>query len=480
MGFTKKKVSNDLIIALANFKEENYSKESSDLQDLYLRLLDTHNNVEDIYKKNLSSIVSISGVDTEVNYHMERLSDIANQVDDATHAITTAAKSNATVAEEIASQHQQLTSTITETAANSDHVYEKIEEGQQELTNIKELSDSTIAISRHTETEMGELLTIVGRMNEVIDGINSISSQTNLLALNASIEAARAGEAGRGFAVVADEIRKLAEQTQQLTATMGDFVENIRVASEKSAEGATNTVNALDSMADKITNISDINNANMEDMKQIASNVTSLAAVSQEISSAMQELENQTAEISSQCEQLSGITVRVGDIANNVTESIKPFYRLQEELTLSAQTLQKMGADKFFQHEERTYYLYISWLTMTHEGWVKKFRAMLDNQSLLPMELDVDRCALGRCFPYITMNDAEALSHWNNAASIHKEIYKIGNKLYDAITLEHFDEGERLYNDLEQQSATMLAEMKSVLGILVKQDFSGVMEGKTK
>lgn len=34
-------------------------------------------------------------------------------------------------------------------------------------------------------------------MNEVIEGINSISSQTNLLALNASIEAARAGEAGK-------------------------------------------------------------------------------------------------------------------------------------------------------------------------------------------------------------------------------------------------------------------------------------------
>lgn len=480
MGFTKKKVSNDLIVALADFKEENYGKESTDLQNLYLRLTDIHNNVEDVYKKNLSSILSISGVDTEVNYHMARLSDMTSEVDDATHAITNAAKSNATVAEEIASQHQQLTSTITETAANSDHVYEKIGESQQELINIKELSNSTIAISRHTETEMGELLTIVGRMNEVIDGINSISSQTNLLALNASIEAARAGEAGKGFAVVADEIRKLAEQTQQLTATMGNFVENIRVASEKSAEGATNTVNALDSMADKITNIGDINRANMEDMKQIASNVTSLAAVSQEISSAMQELENQTVEISSQCEQLSNITVRVGDVANNVTEAIKPFSRLEEELNLSAQTFQKLGCDKFFQHDERTYYLYIKWMSMIHEGWVKKFRAMLDNQALLPLELDVDRCALGRCFPYLTMNDTDALSHWNEAASLHKEIHKIGKKLYDAILQENFDEGELLYKDLQAQSSNMLAKMNAVVNILVKEDYSDALKNRTK
>ncbi len=107
-----------------------------------------------------------------------------------------------------------MTNTITDTAVDSDKVYAKIEEGQNELTNIKTLSNNTIDISKQTETDMNELLNVVGRMNEVIEGINSISSQTNLLALNASIEAARAGEAGKGFAVVADEIRKLAEETQ--------------------------------------------------------------------------------------------------------------------------------------------------------------------------------------------------------------------------------------------------------------------------
>ena len=302
MGLMKKKVNNDLIVSLCNFEDADYAKASPELQKLRERTVSAHENIEDVYKKNLSALLSITGVDAQVNYHMNKLAGMTSTVDNATQVILDVAKSTSTVADEVNGQHEQLTNTITDTAVDSDKVYTKIEEGQNELTNIKALSNNTIDISKQTEADMNELLGVVNRMNEVIEGINSISSQTNLLALNASIEAARAGEAGKGFAVVADEIRKLAEETQQLTATMGNFVENIRIASEKSAHSATNTVGALSSMSEKISAIWDINEANMQDMKQIASNVTSLAAVSQEISSAMHELGNQTIEISNQCE----------------------------------------------------------------------------------------------------------------------------------------------------------------------------------
>ena len=80
---------------------------------------------------------------------------------------------------------------------------------------------------------MNQLSKIISQMNNVIEGINAISSQTNLLALNASIEAARAGEAGKGFAVVADEIRELADETKKLTASMGRFVADIHSASAR-------------------------------------------------------------------------------------------------------------------------------------------------------------------------------------------------------------------------------------------------------
>lgn len=472
MGLLKKKINNDYIVSLNNYEEADYSKASPELQELHKRIVTAHGNVEDVFKKNLAAILSISGVDIQLSHHMNNLSNMTSTVDNATQVILDVSKGTSGIADEVSQQQEQLTSTITETASDSDRVYNKIEQGQQELTNIKQLSDSTIDISKQTEMDMNELLVVVNRMNEVIDGINSISSQTNLLALNASIEAARAGEAGRGFAVVAEEIRKLAEETQQLTGKMGDFVENIRTASKKSSQSATNTVTSLNSMSEKLSAIWNINETNMEEMKQIASNMTSLASVSEEINSAMHELGEQTIEITSQCEQLAETTVQMSDVAESVTNSIQPFYRIQEELTFSLGTMEGMSKDAFFQRDERTYFLYIVWMKNGLTKWVANFEKMLEQQQILPVELDPKKCVVGRGLTYLTPDKEEAMPLWKQADTLHVKMVDCGKKAYSAISRGNYDEAGRIFREIKTLSNDLASQLDAVSKVLVKTDFS--------
>lgn len=474
MGILKKKIDNELVSALYGLQEADYAKGSAELQQLYQCLADAHVSVEDIFKKNLSSLVYTNGLDMQVNNHMNNLSGMASHVNDATQIILDVAKNTADVADVVREQQEQLTVTIAEIANDSDKVYAKIEEGQNELISIKGVSEDTVHMSRQTESDMNALLEVVNHMNEVISGINAISNQTNLLALNASIEAARAGDAGRGFAVVAEEIRKLAEQTQEMTATMANFLENIREASEKSTKSATDTVSSLGMMTEKIAKIWEINETNMDDMKQITSNMTSFAAASQEINSSMVELGNQTVEVSSQCEQLIETTEQMGGLTEKVTAAIQPFYNLQSELDQSIAMVHTLDKYPAFHREERTLFLYITWINVTYQNWITDLGNMIAAGEVQPIELDIKKSTFGRVYPVFEpyQHEEEAKRIWKKIGEEHKKCYELGQKAYDAMRRDNFSEAQNIHDEMKKLGQQCDKDIQAVLKLRVKSDFS--------
>ncbi len=459
MGFKSKKA--ELVKAVAQLQEADYTKEP-ELGEIYQRIRKGRKAFADVFDKDLKAVMQISSLDLALEQHTDHLKQLSEQVASASSIIYGASVETTGVAERVSHQHVELTNTIISASEESSEVYGKIEEGQRELTGIRELSGRTIEMSEEMKRDMDKLEDVVNHMNEVIAGINSISSQTNLLALNASIEAARAGEAGRGFAVVAEEIRQLAEETQKLTGDMGQFLQALKGASEKSVSSAMNTIAALGTMTDKIGTVWELNEENQKNVSKINESISSLAAVSEEISSSMTEMENQTGNIQEQCENLKEQAADMREVTGALHDVTKPVVEVEHMLDEAAKGMGKMTEDIFFMLERKEFAKYVDNAISAHGKWLSNLKEMVHSRTVIPLQTDAAKCGFGHFYYSVKPQIPEVDALWRGIESKHKKFHGYGADAVKALFNEDYARAEKIYADAEAYSKELLGDLKEI------------------
>lgn len=445
-GTTKKAV---LMKAVSELKAADYSKEPT-LNGIYQRLVHARQQFAEIFEMNIKAVMQISSLDLTMQYETQKIVDISHDVARATESIF------GTSAEHADSQHEELTNTIIQISSETDEVYSKIDSCQNELTSIKELSSQTIDSSHQMQKDMDNLLEVINYMNDVIAGIGTISMQTNLLALNASIEAARAGEAGRGFAVVAAEIRKLAEQTQELTGNMSEFVEEIKNASQQSVESAEGTITALKSMTEKIENVWTMNSENQIHVSKVNDSISSIAAVSEELSSSMNEMEN----------QLRNSTDFMLNVSQELKKATLPVVDIEKTLDDTVKQMGSMSEDAFFHLESSEFGKHVSNAITAHQTWLKNLRKMVDEQTILPLQLDSTKCGFGHFYYSMTPKTPAVRQIWTTLGDKHQRFHRFGGEVMSAIKDENYAKAEQIYHNAEVYSQNLIADLQSILQLI--------------
>lgn len=468
MAFGKTIKHGGAIRSLAQMQEMDYSSESKDLQAVFTRLQKGKKDFEGVMEKSLNAVMQVSSLDVKIEDNVKKMTKITENVSEAADVIHNATAETSSIADEVTHAHENLTNTIIEASEESSAVFKKIEAGQTELTGIRELSTKTIVNSHEMKTDMENLLELIERMNEAIEGINSISAQTNLLALNASIEAARAGEAGKGFAVVADEIRQLAEQTKELTGTMSDFVGHIEIASQKSSESVATTIDALGVINDKINSVWEINDVNQKTVGQISESISSLAAVSEEISSSVNVLDTQINRMEEQCGGLATDAKTLNVINDNLKESITPIETVEQELDDTMRLIGKMGEDAFYMLDNAVFERAIRSAIEAHQGWLATLENMKKEKMVLPIQLDHKKCGFGHFYYSMNPKNEEVRQIWNGLKEKHKEFHGYGTKMIDALFAEEYDKADSIYAEAENFSKGLIADFKKMLEIVTR------------
>ena len=465
MAFGRKK--NDLVLSVAALENVDYSK-NPELGNIYNRLSDGRVQFEEAFSNDIQAVMEISSLELSLKHHEKTMSALSDNVADATSIISDAASESSAIAGQVNEQHEELTNTIIEASEETDSVHKAIESSQKELTTVKELSDQTIAVSREMQSDMNELLNVINHMNEVISGINAISSQTNLLALNASIEAARAGDAGRGFAVVADEIRSLAEETQKLTDKMGTFVAGIKTASEKTNTSTTQTIEVLNTMTEKIVAVWELNDKNQQHLAKVNDNISSLAAVSEEISSSMAEMEAQAERIEEQCLSLKDGTHQMRDTIHEMEHVTAPIAGIEKTLDKAARIMGGMTKDPFYDLTNQEFSKYVESAINAHGAWLAKLKEMVDGQCILPLQQDSSKCGFGHFYYAITPKNPDLVAIWKPMEEKHRKFHSFGADAVKAIFNEDYAKANSIYNEAQKYSEDLISDMKRLLVVLNK------------
>jgi methyl-accepting chemotaxis protein len=232
------------------------------------------NEMADSFEGSVGKVVhTVTSAVTELQASAEQMA--------ATAAETSAQAST------VAAASQEASANVQTVAAASEELTASINEIARQVERSLAVAAQAESEAQHTSQMIEALSDAVGRIDDIVNLINSIAGQTNLLALNATIEAARAGEAGKGFAVVAGEVKGLAGQTAKATSEIAGHIQAVQ-------QGTANAVNGIRSIATVIADMNRISAAVAAAVQEqssatgeISRNVDQAAAGTQEVSNSI-------------------------------------------------------------------------------------------------------------------------------------------------------------------------------------------------
>ncbi|MEB2270632.1 methyl-accepting chemotaxis protein [Bacillus safensis] len=266
----------------------------------------------------------------------EQTSSSIEQVSEASREQSDAVGKVASAIQEVSTGMQNAAIHTSDVSGHSISVTEKAEEGAALIQQfVKQMNSIKESVNDHHSTMTHVQAQFTG-IQDLLGHIHAIADQTNLLALNAAIEAARAGEHGRGFAVVADEVRKLAEESSQLTDQISQLLENVNKDTEKSSQSMTKVERDV-AEGVKVSQLSE------QSFHEILESIRDISMKAEELSATAEQISASTEEISQTVGVIEEGAKRNSEETEYMSAAVEESLAANEEMKAAAEDLKSLS-----------------------------------------------------------------------------------------------------------------------------------------
>ena len=436
---------------------------NKDAVQIQSRLMDGREKFNQLVGGVCSSVMKISALDLVMHNSTEKMSHISNNIKRISEVVVQASQLTEESMDEVVNAHEGFTESITQVSAAAGEIMEDMEASSSEISAIVEESQATIDKSTKIKDDMHQLLEIIKGMNEVIKGINSISSQTNMLALNASIEAARAGEAGKGFAVVAEQIRSLADETKQLTANMEGLIAEIESAATISSGSLDKSAVELGTMRENLSKVLVNNQKNVTNIVNITDSITTIAATSEEIFSAVTNVQDSMGRLREECTALNEQSISLENVSDDLQNNMQPVSEIEKGLDDSAKLMGQMVEDVFYMLNNRQFITNVQNAITAHQNWLSTLNRMVKSRECLPLQTDDTKCAFGHFYYAMTPRNGMISPIWSGLAEKHRRFHGYGKNVINAIKSQDYMRAENEYKQAVKLSEDLIADFRRII-----------------
>ena len=260
-----------------------------------------------------------------VNATLATLQRTMRDVRTATDAINGNSGELRTASDDLSKRTEQQAAALEETSAALDEITvavrnstERANEASVMVGEATHSAKQSGAIVRNAIDAMGRIEQASSEISQIISVIDEIAFQTNLLALNAGVEAARAGEAGKGFAVVAQEVRELAQRAASAAKDIKGLITKSGAEVSVGVKYVQETGAALSDIEGRVVTIN-------ERIHSIATAAREQATGLQEISTAINQMDQVTQHNAAMVEETSAATHKLKGEADGLADLVARF-----------------------------------------------------------------------------------------------------------------------------------------------------------